>query len=240
MSTRLEDVLKNPVASDAFLQFLSQSFAEENLLFYNAVEQFKMLGSNQEMIQEAQRIYNQFIELDAAQQINITSDVKKIVDDRIAAGDITAKLFDGPQAAITFLMETDCLPKFVQSKFESKSTPKKKASPLKSKNKSTSFGFLKASKKVSKFTHGEALKASPRDTRRKSPIPQDENLSNGSLVRGSLQVTSSINSPRKSSRRSPRRSPNGKLSPRTPMAVSPRMTLSPKSPLSFMNRLRKI
>ncbi len=52
-----------------FEEFLRTEYSEENLLFWLACEDYKKITSEKEMTVAAQRIYTEFVQVDALRQV---------------------------------------------------------------------------------------------------------------------------------------------------------------------------
>ena len=60
----------SPVAGQASLQeFLRTEYSEENILFWLACEEYKKIKSTPEMITSANRIYTEFVQVEAPKQV---------------------------------------------------------------------------------------------------------------------------------------------------------------------------
>ncbi|XP_026524937.1 regulator of G-protein signaling 21-like [Notechis scutatus] len=98
---------------DAFRTFLKSEFSEENIEFWLACEDLKKTKSAAKIASKAQRIYSEFIQADAPQEINIDFNTR----DRImqAISKPTLNCFDDAQKLIYNLMVKDSFPRFLKS-----------------------------------------------------------------------------------------------------------------------------
>ncbi|KAG8132779.1 hypothetical protein E2320_010609, partial [Naja naja] len=109
----MDTLLSNKDGLDAFRAFLKSEFSEENIEFWLACEDFKKTKSAAKIASKAQRIYSEFIQADAAQEINIDFNTR----DRImqAISKPTLNCFDDAQKLIYNLMVKDSFPRFLKS-----------------------------------------------------------------------------------------------------------------------------
>ena len=63
------DVLLHPEGQMVFGEFLKTEYSEENILFWLACEQYKQVQSVSEMRSTADRIYSEFVQVDAPRQV---------------------------------------------------------------------------------------------------------------------------------------------------------------------------
>uniref|UniRef100_A0A3B4Y430 Regulator of G-protein signaling 1 n=1 Tax=Seriola lalandi dorsalis TaxID=1841481 RepID=A0A3B4Y430_SERLL len=95
-----------------FEDFLRTEYSEENLLFWLACEDYKMT-SETERAAAAQRIYTEFVQVDALRQINIDCVTRGEISENISQPG--PNCFDRAQRLIYSLMENDCYPRFLKS-----------------------------------------------------------------------------------------------------------------------------
>lgn len=63
------DLLFRPEGQMVFGEFLKTEYSEENILFWLACEQYKKVPSISEMRSTANRIYSEFVQVDAPRQV---------------------------------------------------------------------------------------------------------------------------------------------------------------------------
>uniref|UniRef100_A0A670Z0N3 Regulator of G protein signaling 21 n=1 Tax=Pseudonaja textilis TaxID=8673 RepID=A0A670Z0N3_PSETE len=109
----MDTLLSNKDGLDAFRTFLKSEFSEENIEFWLACEDLKKTKSAAKIASKAQRIYSEFIQADAPQEINIDFNTR----DRImqAISKPTLNCFDDAQKLIYNLMVKDSFPRFLKS-----------------------------------------------------------------------------------------------------------------------------
>lgn len=97
-----------------FGAFLRSEFSEENLQFYLACEQYKQSSNNFSLQRRAKEISSTYIQPGAPREVNLDSKTR----------DLTLQLLQAPshtslshaQKRIYSLLDTDCYPRFLQSR----------------------------------------------------------------------------------------------------------------------------
>uniref|UniRef100_A0AAY4ADZ1 Regulator of G-protein signaling 1 n=1 Tax=Denticeps clupeoides TaxID=299321 RepID=A0AAY4ADZ1_9TELE len=97
----------------AFQEFLRSEYSEENILFWLACEDYKKIKSTPEMIISANRIYSEFVQVEAPRQINIDCGTRANITKNISQPNLNS--FDTAQRLIYSLMARDCYPRFLKS-----------------------------------------------------------------------------------------------------------------------------
>ncbi|XP_046884315.1 regulator of G-protein signaling 21 isoform X2 [Hypomesus transpacificus] len=97
----------------AFRDFLKSEYSEENILFWMACEEYKKIKSVPEMISSANRIYSEFVQVEAPRQINIDCGTRENITKNISQPSLSS--FDTAQKLIYSLMARDCYPRFLKS-----------------------------------------------------------------------------------------------------------------------------
>jgi len=95
-----------------FKAFLSQEFAEENMEFWLAVEEFRKARPSK-LPSKARHIYNEFLAAQAPSEVNIDAATRTSLQRQLAAPQVS--MFDAAQRRVQHLMESDILPRFLQS-----------------------------------------------------------------------------------------------------------------------------
>ncbi|XP_062308795.1 regulator of G-protein signaling 21-like [Osmerus eperlanus] len=123
MVTRVEEALAWAESVDKLLQckkgqmvfgeFLKTEYSEENILFWLACEQYKKVQSISEMRATANRIYSEFVQVDAPRQINIDCGTREDITESVSHP--TRASFDRAQRLIYRLMAKDSYPRFLKS-----------------------------------------------------------------------------------------------------------------------------
>lgn len=80
----LDDILDSSDLRGEFKSFLKYAFAEENLAFYEAVEAFTKLGTQQERNELFPSIVNEFVKDSAPNQVNLPSFMSRMLTDTFA------------------------------------------------------------------------------------------------------------------------------------------------------------
>ncbi|XP_076582888.1 regulator of G-protein signaling 21-like [Chaetodon auriga] len=109
----LDRLLECKAGRLVFEDFLRTEYSEENLLFWLACEDYKKITIETEMTVEAQRIYAEFVKVDAPRQINIDSVTREEISESVSQPG--PNCFDRAQRLIYGLMENDCYPRFLKS-----------------------------------------------------------------------------------------------------------------------------
>ncbi|TSK18078.1 Regulator of G-protein signaling 21 [Bagarius yarrelli] len=110
----LESLLQSKAGLQAFRWFLRSEFSEENLNFWLACEKYKTMPETK-LSSKAEMIYTQFINAEAAQEVNLDSETREVLMDRINAP--AADTFAEAQQRIFTLMAKDSFPRFLHSSY---------------------------------------------------------------------------------------------------------------------------
>ncbi|XP_077188710.1 regulator of G-protein signaling 8 isoform X2 [Paroedura picta] len=98
----------------AFRAFLKTEFSEENLEFWLACEEFKKTRSTAKLASKAQRIFEEFIDVQAPREVNLDFQTREVTRRNIQ--EPSSSCFDQAQGKIHSLMEKDSYPRFLRSK----------------------------------------------------------------------------------------------------------------------------
>ncbi|XP_054690282.1 regulator of G-protein signaling 8 isoform X1 [Grus americana] len=98
----------------AFRAFLKTEFSEENLEFWLACEDFKKTRSAAKLASKAQRIFEEFIDVQAPREVNIDFQTRELTRRNMQEPSLTC--FDQAQGKVHSLMEKDSYPRFLRSK----------------------------------------------------------------------------------------------------------------------------
>ncbi|XP_033884197.1 regulator of G-protein signaling 8-like isoform X1 [Acipenser ruthenus] len=98
----------------AFRAFLQTEFSEENIEFWMACEDYKKTKSTAKLGLKAKKIYEEFIDVQAAREVNIDFQTREIT--RRNLQEPTPSCFDDAQGKVHSLMEKDSYPRFLRSK----------------------------------------------------------------------------------------------------------------------------
>ncbi|XP_061436380.1 regulator of G-protein signaling 14-like [Lethenteron reissneri] len=109
-----ERLLHDPLGLQLFTAFLKKEFSEENIMFWQACEDFRQIPSDQaaQLFQTARRIYERFLSEKAAMPVNIDSQAH-ISDDNLNAPH--PAMFHVQQQQIFNLMKFDSYSRFLKS-----------------------------------------------------------------------------------------------------------------------------
>ncbi|KAJ3594342.1 hypothetical protein NHX12_003649 [Muraenolepis orangiensis] len=109
----VDNVLSSKAGLIAFREFLTSEYSEENILFWQACEEYKTIKNAPEMISSANRIYTEFVQTEAPRQVNIDCTTRENITKNISQPTLTS--FDSAQKLIYSLMARDCYPRFLKS-----------------------------------------------------------------------------------------------------------------------------
>lgn len=109
----LEKLLQNPSGLASFQNFLRSEFSEENIEFWIACEEYKKIKLPVKRVEQAKKIYEEFIQSDAPKEVNIDHFTKSVTMKNLVEPSVST--FDLAQERIFALMEKDSLPRFVRS-----------------------------------------------------------------------------------------------------------------------------
>ncbi|XP_041133072.1 regulator of G-protein signaling 8-like isoform X1 [Polyodon spathula] len=98
----------------AFRAFLQTEFSEENIEFWMACEDYKKTKSTAKLGFKAKKIYEEFIDVQAAREVNIDFQTREMT--RRSLQEPTPSCFDEAQGKVHSLMEKDSYPRFLRSK----------------------------------------------------------------------------------------------------------------------------
>lgn len=111
-SQKLIQILRHPELCLVFFDFLAKRYSDENLSFWVAVEDFRVLNDEEEIQLRGKHILNSFVSPLAPQQVNL--DVG-LVDEMVSLDRFQSDSFDLVQDYVVALMSADLYPKFLQS-----------------------------------------------------------------------------------------------------------------------------
>ncbi|XP_076000865.1 regulator of G-protein signaling 21-like [Genypterus blacodes] len=109
----LETLLSHKNGQVAFREFLKSEFCEENLDFWLVCQQFRALGSPEELTQRATSIYEEFIQAESPRQVNLDFYIRNTISQDLQQPNPLC--FDAAQKKIYSLMENDSFPRFIRS-----------------------------------------------------------------------------------------------------------------------------
>ncbi|KAJ6244822.1 regulator of g protein signaling [Anaeramoeba flamelloides] len=111
-----EEMMEDPYRRFYFRHFLEAEFATENLDFFQEVEKYREITSEEERVKVADRIFKIYVQSGTEAEINIEYiDRENIEKDLKKGADID--VFDKAGKHIHFLMKNNSYPRFLKSKF---------------------------------------------------------------------------------------------------------------------------
>ncbi|KAI6187753.1 RGS domain-containing protein [Aphelenchoides besseyi] len=111
----LEQLLKSETARASFQSFLQQQFCIENLNFYLAVEEYKLLTSEQQRRQLGRQIYERHFTPNSIEPVNIDNATCKGIMESIQTENYSQDMYNLAQYQIYHLLKYDCWPRYLSS-----------------------------------------------------------------------------------------------------------------------------
>ncbi|XP_072130316.1 regulator of G-protein signaling 5-like [Mobula birostris] len=109
----LEKLLMNSYGLAAFKAFLQSEHSEENIEFWMACEDYKTTKSPIKMALKAKKIFEDFMEKEAPQEINVDHYTKEVTIKNLA--EPSTSTFELAQKKVLSLMEKDSFSRFLKS-----------------------------------------------------------------------------------------------------------------------------
>ncbi|XP_040263302.1 regulator of G-protein signaling 4 [Bufo bufo] len=109
----LENLINNECGIVAFRSFLQSEYSEENLDFWLACENYKKTKSTAKLSSKGQKIYEDFISVEAPREVNLDSATREETIKSILHP--TYSTFEQAQHKIFILMEKDSYRRFLKS-----------------------------------------------------------------------------------------------------------------------------
>ncbi|XP_041664133.1 regulator of G-protein signaling 1 [Cheilinus undulatus] len=110
----LDALLASQSGIQVFGAFLRSEFSEENLQFYLACEQYKQSSNNFSLQRRARDITTTYIQPGSPREVNLDSKTRELTLQLLQAP--SHKSLSHAQKRIYSLLDTDCYPRFLQSK----------------------------------------------------------------------------------------------------------------------------
>ncbi|XP_034035331.1 regulator of G-protein signaling 2-like [Thalassophryne amazonica] len=109
----LDKLLAHKYGKAAFYIFLKSEFCEENIEFWTACEDFRVITSQKRLTTKANTIYEEFIKSEAPKEINLDFHTKNAVLESLQEPSATS--FLAAQRKVYSLMENNSYPRFIHS-----------------------------------------------------------------------------------------------------------------------------
>ncbi|XP_048833596.1 regulator of G-protein signaling 8-like [Brienomyrus brachyistius] len=106
-------LLCNKYGLAAFRAFLRTEFSDENIEFWMACEDYKKIKSPSKLMTKANKIYEQFIDIQAPREVNIDFHTRELTKQNLL--EPTTSTFSDVQGRVYSLMEKDSYPRFLRS-----------------------------------------------------------------------------------------------------------------------------
>ncbi|CAI4232789.1 unnamed protein product [Auanema sp. JU1783] len=116
-----DNVIYDEAGREAFAKFLSTEYSDENIDFWWAAEQLKVLhrnGERQKFEETVLSMFDSFIATEGGYSINIDHDTREDIFAKVVNMDPSTfppNIFDKAQAHVYRLMEKDCFSRFVHT-----------------------------------------------------------------------------------------------------------------------------
>ncbi|XP_068096053.1 regulator of G-protein signaling 4 [Hyperolius riggenbachi] len=111
----LENLVNNDCGLVAFRSFLQSEYSEENIDFWLACEDYRKTKSTAKLTSKAQKIYEDFISVEASREVNLDSTTREETTNNMIQP--TSSCFIQAQHKIFILMEKDSYRRFLKSHF---------------------------------------------------------------------------------------------------------------------------
>ncbi|KAL1236072.1 Regulator of G-protein signaling 1 [Trichinella pseudospiralis] len=106
-------MLNNPVGRRQFREYLESEHAEENIFFWELIEEYRQLTNSDELYDMAQEIYKRFLNTNSTSEINIDIKCRNALNQEMKRP--TRNTFDEAQRQVYKLMERDSYTRFIRS-----------------------------------------------------------------------------------------------------------------------------
>jgi len=99
----------------AFREYLYQQLASDNLSFYLKIVNFELLIPEEDLQQEAEEIYEQYISSDAQNNVNLDYTLVSKIEKSIKKKHVNRKIFESAQESVYQTLEVQWFPQFLSS-----------------------------------------------------------------------------------------------------------------------------
>ncbi|GAU91800.1 hypothetical protein RvY_03989 [Ramazzottius varieornatus] len=111
----LTEVLQHPKGLNIFQAFLASEHSEENINFWLACQEYRLLNRSKEMKVMAKKMYEHFIAVSGREAVNVDGGVRSAILDTLE--EAHAGLFDAACKQVFDLMKSDSFPRFLTSSY---------------------------------------------------------------------------------------------------------------------------
>lgn len=112
-SQSMHVLFKYNVGRRHFAEFCKGEYSDENILFYNAVQELKKEKNKEKMEEKVRIIYEDFVSILSPKEISLDSRVRETLNNCMR--EPRTDIFDEAQDQIISLMERDSYPRFLKS-----------------------------------------------------------------------------------------------------------------------------
>jgi len=114
-SVPMVSILDHPVGLKLFSKFVESEYVSENIHFFEACKRYAKIKDKNTLVAEAKTMIQKFIEINAAEQVNIPSTMREELVATVRSGNVTASTFVSPMNEIIKLMSSNSLNRFKNS-----------------------------------------------------------------------------------------------------------------------------
>eukprot|EP01129_Flabellula_baltica_P012666 TRINITY_DN5745_c0_g1_i1.p1 TRINITY_DN5745_c0_g1~~TRINITY_DN5745_c0_g1_i1.p1 ORF type:complete len:178 (+),score=50.79 TRINITY_DN5745_c0_g1_i1:13-546(+) len=115
----LDSILSYYPAAYTFRDFLHSIQCSENLAFWLEVEDYRSMSHDPQFAaqrkQRAELIWNMFLSPGSQREVNVDEDVRQEIMNAIESDTLDGSIFDRSQDWVSYMMESDSVPKFIRS-----------------------------------------------------------------------------------------------------------------------------
>jgi len=111
----IEALLKNPMGTESFLDYLKGEFSEENLLFWIDVQQLSKCDDSATIKQMANKIYTTYVKSGSKCAVNLPASIQKELTISFENGTLHSSSFDKAAESTLVLMQEDSYSRYLKS-----------------------------------------------------------------------------------------------------------------------------
>jgi len=111
----IEDLLKNPMGTESFLDYLKGEFSEENLLFWIDVQQLSQCDDSATIKQMTNKIYTTYVKSGAKCAVNLPASIQKELTISFEKGTLHSSSFDKAAESTLVTMQEDSYSRYLKS-----------------------------------------------------------------------------------------------------------------------------
>jgi len=112
-AVHIDRLLHDPIGVNIFTEFLQKEFSEENILFWQACQQYRLIHDEAKRMSESAALWTRFLSPTADDPVNVDSSAKSAAEKYL--DNPTPNMFDVAQRQIYQLMRQDSYSRFIKS-----------------------------------------------------------------------------------------------------------------------------